>query len=95
VNHRIFERILRSLVFRGACLFECREYSQFQSFCLKLDLDVVVVFTLRLVLNALAICLDHTQCDKYMHCYNQVMTASNCRQDKDMSFDLKSGRTTR
>src|SRR5258708_37181355 len=23
VNHRIFERILRSLVFRGACLFEC------------------------------------------------------------------------
>jgi hypothetical protein len=28
VNHRIFERILRSLVFRGACLFECRELPQ-------------------------------------------------------------------
>jgi hypothetical protein len=25
VNHRIFERTLRSLVFRGACLFECHE----------------------------------------------------------------------
>ena len=25
MNHRIFERTLRSLVFRGACLFECLE----------------------------------------------------------------------
>ena len=25
MNHRIFERTLRSLVFRGARLFECRE----------------------------------------------------------------------
>ena len=32
MNHRIFERTLRSLVFRGACLFECHVILNLQAF---------------------------------------------------------------
>ena len=35
VSHRIFERILRPLVFRRACLFECHETSPHLGFCLS------------------------------------------------------------
>ena len=41
MNHRIFERTLRSLVFRGACPFECREViNPLQIFVLKGRLGV-------------------------------------------------------
>lgn len=35
MNHRIFERTLRSLVFRGACLFEYHGILNLQYFFLK------------------------------------------------------------
>ena len=40
MNHRVFERTLRSLVFRGARLFECHEICQAWDglFCLSISL---------------------------------------------------------
>jgi len=42
VNHRIFERTLRLLVFREACLFECHETSILHGLVTGLDLDLGV-----------------------------------------------------
>ncbi len=40
MNHRIFERTLRLLVFRKACLFECHETSIPSGFLPGVDLDL-------------------------------------------------------
>ena len=56
MNHRIFERTLRSLVFRGARLFECREALKLVALLstVGLDMDFAAFLRERLVLNALA-----------------------------------------
>ena len=56
MNHRIFERTLRSLVFRGARLFECHGILNLHNFFVieGLDLEVVLALVSRLLLNVLA-----------------------------------------
>jgi hypothetical protein len=57
VNHRIFERTLRSLVFRGACLFECHEIINLSGFFMsqeRLGLWGLLVLAISSSLNVLA-----------------------------------------
>ena len=69
MNHRIFERTLRSLVFRGARLFECREILKLDGFIVHFSLDLDFAVSLRLVLNVLAESwyeIGSTQRDNYL-----------------------------
>ena len=56
MNQRIFERTLRSLVFRGACLFECHGIlnPHILVMLVRLGLGGLLARRGRLLLNALA-----------------------------------------
>ena len=105
MNHRIFERTLRSLVFRGACLFECHEILNPLCFCELqggLDLGDCVGLVGRLPLNALAglsVLLTVRGVIHYLRPgksrLSGLVKLSNRLRTIHLLSDLKSGRTTR
>ena len=72
MNHRIFERTLRPLVFRRACLFECHYILNFNNFLYYWSLDVEVfcagISDVRLLSNVLVepVQLGYPWCDNYL-----------------------------
>ena len=100
MNHRIFDRTLRSPVFRGACLFECREILNLQTLAvLQAWIWRLAGFYGRLLLKALARSLRiGSRCDNYLRrdreAFGWLLIVSLKRQLL-MTSDLKSGRTTR
>ena len=67
MNHRIFERTLRSLVFRGACLFECHGIINLHHFCDgRLGLGGCVGAFASAPLKCISVNLtDRLRCDNY------------------------------